>query len=770
MAERLVGRTMTRTDVLDKATGRTKYMQDIVVSNMLYGKLLQSPYAYADIKSIDVSLAKALPGVVAVLTGQDICSLYSSTIQDRPIFVRDKVLYQGDFIAGVAAETEEAAEEAVRLIRVEYDVHRPLLDPREAAEPSAPLLHPDMMSYKRSPVVFPEEGTNICSHYRLRKGDVETAFREADRVIEGDYATQMVQHAFIETMAVIVDADPVSKRITILSGAANPFTIRAEMATAFKLPVQKVRVIQNTIGGSFGGKLYCKMEPQAAALSYATGRPVRLSLTRAEQFNLVVRGPAYFHIRTAMKNDGSILGRQIESWWDTGAYSECGPMIIRNSGHTSAGPYKIENIRVDAMCVYTNKNVAGAFRGYGVQEATWAIECHMDDIARQMGFSPYEFRRRHILGFGDAGATGQLIEGTGLEECLDTAWEALQRTEKQVVPGKLVGRGIAAMHKATRWPSNSAAIVKISEDGMATLLHSTTEQGQGETTAFSQMVGEILGLELSDIYVSMPDTDYTPYDSTTSASRSTYSMGCAVVLASEDAKRQLLEHTAKCMKVDPEEIDMQFGKLFLKSEPEKKYTIKDIMSKNFNAIGTIIGQGVFAPPGVSANPMTGQTPKMTPFWMYGAQAAEVEVDIETGAVKVNRMIAAHDAGRAINPLNCRQQIEGAVVQGLGGTLTEEIILDSNGVTRNANLHDYKIPTMLDAPEIESFIIEPYQFDGPFGAKGLGEPTLAPTAPAVRNAVLDALGIAINELPMTPEKVLRVLKKQRAERDKKEGLQ
>ncbi len=761
MAFTVVGRSVVRNDAIEKVTGKAKYSADIVIPHMLHGKLLHSPYASARIVSIDVSKAKALSGVRTVITGKDVPFTYGSVIKDRPIFAQDIVRYQGEPVAAVAAVTEEIAKEALSLIRIEYEEADPILDPYEAMQPNSLLLHKDLGSYQHSKITYPKAGSNICSHYKLRKGDVEDGFEKSDLVVEGVYSTQMIQHAYIEPIVALAETDNVTKQVTVWSTACNPYVIRRELSSAFSIPMGKIRLIVNRVGGSFGGKAYSKIEPHVVALSFACGAPVRLALTREEVFNLVVRGPGHFKIKTGLKKDGTIISRKIESVWDTGAYGECGPVIVRNSGHTSAGPYRIPNIKIDAYCVYTNKNIGGAFRGYGVQEASWAVESHTDDIAARIGMDPYELRKKNILHFGDEGATGQIVEGTGLEECLDSAWEAINRSEKKYISGtKLIGRGVACVHKATLAPSVSSAIVKLNEDGTAVILTSTTEQGQGATTVMAQIVAEELGLSFDEVFVSATDTDYTPYDTTTTASRSTYSMGNAVLLAARDIKKQLMVIAAEYMGLDENELAFNFGKIQTIGHPERSCTIKEVVSKYYGLNGTIIGRGVFRPNSIPEDPETSQTPKVTPFWMYGTQAAEVEVDTETGEVKILRFVAAHDMGKAINPMNCRQQMEGAVLQGIGNTLYEEVKLNEKGITLNPNFHDYKIPTAMDSVEIESILIESQQKDGPYGAKGVGEPALAPTGPAIRNAVLDALDIGINDLPLTQERVLAAIKEKK----------
>lgn len=759
----VVGRSVTRVDALEKVTGKTVFGSDMVIQNELYGKILRSPYAHAKILSIDVSRAKALPGIHAVLTAADVEGKYPGrfgvNLNDHKLFAKDKVIFQGDEVAAVAADTPETAEEAVQLIKVEYEELEPLLDPYKALEPGAPLLHPDLAEYKLSAAAMPDIGTNVASHYRLRKGDVDKAFEEADYVFEGTYSTQMFQHGFLDLITIWAAADPVSKKIQIW-GSPGLWRMRQELADCFDVPISKIRMCQPAVGAAFGGKGYATVEPIAICLSFVCdGRPVKISVSREEIFQLVVRAPAHFKVKTAMNKDFKITARIVDSVWNSGAYALAGPTIVRNSGHTSAGPYNIPNIRVDARCMYTNCNLGTAFRGYGVQEATWAIESHMDDIARKLGISPYELRMKNLIGYGDEGATGQIVDSTGLEDCIETCWAALNRKEKPKGDDRYkYGRGIAILHKATKAPCSDSAIVKINEDGSAVILLATLEEGQGNHTVMTQMVAEVLGLPMEDIVFSEPDTHYTPFADGIGASRATYAGGNAVYRAALDVKEQVRGILAKQLGVDVEDVEYKFGRLWDKNHPENTYHMKDIVKKHAGAKGeVIIGRGIFKPFTIPPDPATGQTKKMTAFWMYGAQAAEIKVDTWTGQIEIMRIVAAHDVGKAIHPLNCRGQVEGAALQGIGSALYEEVKRNDKGITVNGNLHDYKMPTAMDYPETEVYLIESRQIDGPFGAKGVGEPALSGIMPAIRNALFDAVGVEVNDSPMTPEKVIAALK-------------
>lgn len=756
-----VGKPLERTDALGKVLGKTVYGVDLRLPGMLYGKVLYSDYAHARIKNIDTSKAESLPGVKAVITGADCDYTYGSTVKDRPFLARGVVRYKGEAVAAVAAVDEEIAMEALRLIEVEYEELPVLLDPVEAMENKECLLHENLINYKYSYAATPVEGTNICSHYKLRKGDVEAGFKEADYIIEDTYKTQMVQHICLEPHMAVAHVEPVTGEITVWSGTVSPYMARKELADALKYPMAKIRIIVPDLGGSFGSKMYLKTEPYAVALSMKTGTPVKVVMTREEEFYMVVKGPTATTIKTGVKKDGTITARKIRTIWDTGAYADCGPRVCRNSGHTSAGPYRIANVQIDGYCVYTNKNIGGAFRGYGVQELSFAYESHTDDVAKAIKMDPLEFRLKNALRVGDEGATGQVIEASGLEECLHKAaegigWTApLKATEEKA---KYYGRGIAMIHKATGAPSTSSAFMKFNEDGTINLLVSTVEQGQGSNTVLAQIAAEEMGVDLDRIYMNNPDTAYTPFDSSTTSSRSTFCMGNAIILAVRDIKQQMRMIAAEHYKVAADQVEVGKGKLWVKGQEDSTLLFQDLITRFYGARGgTILGRGFFRPEAEPVDPETGLTRKMTPFWMYGVQAAEVEVDAETGRVKILKLVAAHDLGRAINPLNCYQQIEGSLVMGMSGALLEDVKLNEHGTVLNPNLHDYKISTTKDIPILESHLVEARQPDGPYGAKGVGEPALAATAPAIANAICNAIGGRIKDLPLTPEKVYRELR-------------
>lgn len=759
---RFVGEALPRIDTFDKVTGLATFGMDFKLPDMLFGKVLRSGLAHARIIAIDTSKANVVPGVKAVITGKDVPYTYGSIIKDRPFLAVDKVRFAGEFVAAVAAIDESAGEEAMELIKVDYEELPPILDPFEAMKKDSILIHEGINNYSHSPVAFPIKNSNICSYYKLRKGDVETGFRESDFVFENTYKTEMIQHVPMEPHMAIARIDPYSGNITIWSNNVSPYIIRSELAQALGISMSKIRIIVPEVGGSFGSKMYLKLEHVALGLAMkVNNRPVKIALNRDEEFtSSVVRGPSITRIKTGVNKKGVFIAREINTVWDTGGYAECGPMVARNSGHTAAGPYRIQHVKIDGYCVYTNKHIGGAFRGYGVPEVAWAYESHVDEIAKELSIDPVEIRIKNAFVKGDINATGQKLQSVGLKECImkvvsDIDWS----TKETISPGKKRGKGIACIHKATMAPSNSTAIIKMNEDGTVGLLMSTIEQGQGSEMVMAQMVAEEIGIDIKDVIVSPPDTEYTPFDSSTTASRSTFSMGNAIRAAAQDLKWQIAEITSDMFKVKHEDIIIENGWVYVRNREELRVEIQKIIPKYFGFRGgTLIGRGFFKADSMPMDPETSQSEKASPFWMYAAQAAEVEVDLETGNVEIIKIAAAHDVGKAINPSNCSQQIEGGVVMGLGLSLYEEVIIDNKGKTANPNLHDYKIPTSLDLPEISAYVVEAAEEDGPFGAKGLGEPVLAPTPSAIANAIYDAVGARIREIPITQEKVLKAIKR------------
>jgi CO/xanthine dehydrogenase Mo-binding subunit len=762
----VIGSSTPRVDAVEKVTGKALYGTDLKMPGMLHGKVLRSPRPHARVLNVDTRRAERLPGVRAVAVGKDLPVRYGSALRDQPPFCFDKVRYIGDPVAGVAAVDEETAEEALNLIQVDYQDLPPLFDPVEAMDPASPLIHEDLMNYTHGPTCFPEAGTNICNHFRMRKGNVEEGFRQADYVSENTFTTPMVQHCHLEPHVSMAQMDP-SGQITIWSNTQHPYTVRREVARFLNIPINRVRVIVPYVGGGFGGKTTLKVEPMAVALAIKEkkNRPVKILLTREEEFHAtsVVRHPSIIRVKMGIRKDGMLTASRVEVVLDTGAYADSGPVVARSAGMSISGPYKIPHLWGDAYCVYTNKPIAGAFRGFGIPQLMWALDSQLDILAEGIGMDPVEVRLKNALEEGDPSVTGQVLHSVGIKECIRKAAAGIGWGTKT---GKYRGKGIGTLYKMTQTPSSSTAFVKMSEDGSVEVLASTVDIGQGSKTVLAQIAAEELGADIQKVKVASPDTDVTPYDHGTASSRSTFHMGNAVKQAAADARKQFLKMAAEQLEVHPEDLSARGGVLRMKGSSSKGIPFSEIrMGLTYGKGKPIIGRGTFTVP--DATPLdleTGQGEFPSVFWLYGAQAAEVEVDIKTGKVEVLRVVAAHDLGRVINPLNCLQQVEGALVQGIGFSLMEEMIV-REGKVLNRNFRDYRVPTSLDEiQDVKTIFVEAPHERGPFGAKGVGEPALAPTAPAIGNAVYNAIGVRIKDLPITPEKILKALK-EKAKEDK-----
>lgn len=762
MPEHFVGKPIIRIDAPEKVTGTAIFGPDVVLSGMLYGKILRSPYAHAIIKSVDTSQAWELYGVRAVVTGDDMPGvLGGEAMKDLPFLAQGKVRYVGDPVAAVAAEDLETAERAIKLIKVEYEEIPAVFDPREAMKESAPIIHENHHQYQHIPVMKPVPNSNIMTINEYGKGDIDQGFAEADYVFEDTFYSHSVQHAPIETHSVVAQLTAGGK-YTIWVPNDGPHRLRKDLSDALKVPLTKIRVIATYIGGGFGSKGGLKLEPVAIALAQkANHRPVKIVNTREEEFAAcVVKHAAFFTVKTGIKKDGTITAREVTSIWDAGAYAEKSPTVCSQATATTAGPYCIPHVKLKGYCVYTNKVIAGAYRGYGIPQATWAYESAMDVIAKKMGWDPLEFRLKNILREGDANPTGQPVHSIGVEECLKKAADAIGWENRKNAPAptegyKKRGFGIACSTKNTKTPSGSAAFLYLNHDGTANVVTSTVEIGQGAKTILAQIAAEVLGIPVEKVSVSNPDTDMSPYDASTTSSRATFHMGNAVKAAAEDIKKQLCDLAGAIIGCSGDDLiadDEQVrpkDQAVLNAEP---ISYKEILKKKYGAGGAILGRGFYYPE-VKANGMW-SAPSI--FWMYCAHAAEVEVDLETGKVKVIKLVAAQDVGKPINPVTCLQQVEGGAVMGMGAAISEQLILNDKGRILNPTLHDYKLPTFMDLPEVEAFIVDAPDKNGPFGAKGIGEIVVAPTMAALAAAIEDAIGVRIKDGPLSEEKVIEGL--------------
>jgi CO/xanthine dehydrogenase Mo-binding subunit len=759
-----IGKTFRRLDYETKVTGKARYLADMSVPGMCHGKILRSPYAHARIKSVDASKALKVAGVVAVLTRDDILQdegiepYYGPVFKDQTIVAVDKVRHVGDPVAAVAALTADAAEEALALIEVDYEELPAVLDVGQALDPKTTLVHDSVKlpssGFADLAEIKPVDGTNICTHFKLNRGDIDKGFAEADQVFEDTFTLPATQHSFLETHACIASVEP-GGRITVWATTQNPFVVRTQLANIFKVPVAKVRVIVPYLGGGYGGKVYPKVEPITVALAQKARHPVRVVLSREEVFYTITKHAAVIRMKTGVKNDGTLVARECEIHLDTGAYAEIGPRVAKKSGYTAAGPYRIPNLKIDSYSVYTNKPPAGAFRGFGVSQSAWAVESQMDIIAAALKMDPLELRKKNGYDEGDKFVTDETLRAVGLKECLDQVaksigWDS-SKFESSKVQGSRSenirrGKGLACMIKATITPSISCAVVKLNEDASLSLYIGTVEMGQGSDTVMAQIAGTELGIPLQKIQVLGVDTDVVPYDLTTSSSRSTFHMGKAVQLAAQDIQRQLRQIVAKEYGVAEDTISFADGKVLL---PEAALDYAEVMFKRFGMQGgTLVGDGQVK---TLTKDEFGEK-STSAFWFLAAGAAEVEVDTDTGKFKLLKYATAVDVGKALNPLGCRQQLAGAAITGIGQAMFEEIAYDG-GQLINPNLVDYVLPSLGDMPPIiDPICVETLDRNGPFGAKGIGESALIPVAPAIANAIYDAVGVRIKDLPIKAEKI------------------
>ncbi len=750
-----VGRGWPRTEAREKVRGAALFIEDIHVSGMLSGRVYRSPMAHARIVRVDTSRAEALEGVVAVVTGAELPFLHGESLVDEPFLARDKVRYIGEAVAVVAALDQATADRAVQLIDAEYEELPAVFDPVEGARPGAPLVHENVASYRHAAGVTPVPSTNICNHFTLRKGDPDAAFARCDRVFEDTFSTPMQQHCMLEPHGTVCLFSE-EGHITLWTNNDSPYRARKELAESFGVQMADVRVISApNIGGNFGGKGGLKAEASAAAIAWKVrGRPVRILFSRDEEFSSSIgRHPSKTRIRTGVMRDGTIVAREVEVYLDSGAYAEKGPTVARFCGVSAAGPYRIPHVKVDVYCVYTNKTMSGAMRGYGGPQACWAYESQMDIIARELEIDPIDLRRRHMYRDGDEHVTGQPLESAGVSECVEALAEAMAWKTRDRRPD--TGVGIACMERAVKTPFGSAAFLKVNEDGSVDILSSSTEVGQGIDTALRQVVAEELGVPVERIRKAAPDTAFTPFDASTTSSRSMFHMGNAVRLAAADVRRQILAHAAAQLRLEAADLVIRDGSVRRADGSGPALTIAEVLKIAYAQSGTVLGRGYFYPE--TEDEITEYYSRAMAFWLEGAVGAEVEVDRQTGQVRVIKLWGAFDAGKAINPVTCEGQIQGGISMGLGFAMGEEVAF-RNGLCLNPSFLGYAVPLATDVPEIEPLIVEHPHPHGPYGAKGMGETTNVPVPSAIANAIHDAVGVRIHHLPITPEKVLDGLRR------------
>jgi len=745
-----IGKSLPRLEAREKVTGRVEYVHHLRLPGMLYGKILRSTVPHGHIKNIDTCAAAAMEGVFRVVTIKDIRKIipnpyYGPAFHDQPILADGKVRFAGEPVAVVLAADKRVAEEALALIQVEYEAMPAVFDEVEAMT-SDILVHDEL----KPAATFPDlahlsgrRGTNVALDFKLRRGDTDAAFAKADHVFEHTFHTQQVMHTPMEPFVSI--ADYKDGHLTLHTASQGPSFVRIEIARLLGLPENRVRVKVPYLGGGFGAKLYIKLEALVTALSMIARRPVKISLGMEEQFFVITRHPCTFTIKSGVTKEGTIMARHCEVVWNGGAYADIGPRVTQKAGFTSAGPYDIDNVTINSYAVYTNRPPCGALRGFGAPQTAWAYECHTDMIANALSIDKVEFRRKNLLREGRPQASGTPLRDAAIDRALDQVVECLGWTYPfDKGSGRIRrGRGLAIGFKGITAPTTSVAIVNICGDGSCALYIGTVDMGQGSDTVMAQIAAEVLNLDPTKIRVIHPDTDVTPYDMGTLGSRSTFHMGNAVRLAAEDAKKKISGLA--------NELGLPDGS----NEP-----VSGMLRRKYGMqAGNIIGVGSFIPDYEKPDPNTGQTKKGTPFWGVGAAGAEVEVDMETGHFTITKLINVADVGTPVNPEALRQQLSGAGIMQLGHTTTENMVFRDGQLT-NGSLADYKIPCLLDMPG--EYVNEPvrgvYDKAGPFGAKGAGESASIALSPAIGNAIADAIGVHLTDLPITPEAVFRAIRK------------
>lgn len=755
----VAGRGAVRVDAVEKVSGKAFYTGDIELPGMTYAKILRSPVPHARILKVDASRARALPGVVDVLTRDELTGLnyqYGATYKDQSVVAVDKVRYVGDPVAAVLSTDELVAEEALALIDVEYE-ELPFVDTvDDALAKGAPLVHEGSIAkveLRGSKYGAPERfnGTNVCYHFGYSRGNVEDGFANSDHVFEDMFRFSRVQHFSLEPHICIAHYD--GERLTVWSSCQDPFTLRGHLAGIFKMPLNRVRVVVPYVGGGYGGKLYVKGDPIAAALSVRNGRPVKLAMSVNESFKTVTRHPARIRIKTGVSKTGEMIARELEVYMDTGAYADAGPRVTQKAGYRAVGPYRVANVKIDAHGVYSNTVPAGAFRGFGAVQVAWAYESQMDMIANRLGMDPLKFRLKNLLEKGEPYTPGDTPVDCNLKQGLRKVARVLD-WGKPSRPN--VGKGLSVCLKDAGGTYKVAgATVKMSSDGSAVLLTGTVEVGQGCRTALSQVVAEELGIPLEQVSVAQLDTDVTPFDVSTSASSSMTVMGLATQRAAQDVKKQLLRAAAKVMGEKANGLILKGGRV--RSAKGRGVPYSNVIADYFGSSSTeIVGRGTYQ----DKKSKTAVLGSPTTFWEVSWGGVEVEVDPDTGVVRILKYVSMADVGRAINPLQAEGQDEGGVVFGLGHTLLEEMVYE-DGQPLNPNLIDYRVPAFHDLPDsFVSELVESGNGPGPFGAKGMGEGGVLPAASAIAAAVEDAVGVRIRDLPLSPPKIWQRLQERR----------
>ncbi|HET9755908.1 MAG TPA: xanthine dehydrogenase family protein molybdopterin-binding subunit [Candidatus Limnocylindrales bacterium] len=744
----LVGSSPARVGGVERVTGRQAYVADIDLEDTLHVKLVTLDVARARIGAIDTIAACDVPGVRLVMTSSDLPSpmpRFGPQRRDRPVLAVDETKYHGDPVAAVAADSRDAAEEAARLVRVEFEELPALHTLAAALAPDAPLVQDPALRPND-----PQAASNVLHEHRHSWGDPDVAEREADVVVEGTYTFPMVTQFAIEPHAFM--AAPDGDGIAIWSAIQHPNWLQRVIADLLQLPLAKVRVHAPDPGGAFGGKQHAKYEPLLAFMALATSRPVKLVLSLEETFQAVRRGAAEVHVRTGFRRDGTLVFRDLAADYLIGAYADIADRTVAKGSYTSMGPYRCPAVRIVARSVLSHTVPSTAFRGFGNPQQIWAVESNMNEAARELGIDPLELRLRNLAGPGE-----EFIPG---DTPADGDWSVAVRRAAEMIdwesprpPGR--GRGIAVGLKSGPTTGLSYSTVRLLVDGSVVVYAGTSDMGQGARTIFAQIAADELGAPIEWVTVVSGDTTVVPYDQQTSASRSSVFMGTAVLRACQDIQAKVRSMAARLESVDESSIGVERGDVRI---GDRVLPIRDVVARGLGRLGgEIIGVGEMRKDAEPDHPLGGTAA----FYEFNCTAVEVEVDRETGDISIPRYVTVSDVGKALNPLQVRGQDEGAAAMGLGHTLMEQYIWDDAGRIRNLGAIDYRIPTSMDLPlETQSDIVENADGPGPYGAKGMSEGALLPVAPAVAEAVADATGAVIRDLPLSPERVWRALQEVR----------
>jgi len=748
----VVGRRVQRVEGFDKVTGTSQYIADIFLPGMLVGKVLRSPYPHARIRAIDTTRAEKLPGVRAVVTAEDtIKKPWGAFFADQYILSVGKSRYVGEEVAAVAAIDPDIAEEAIDLIEVDWEPLQGVFDAEEAMKDGAPLVHDD-------------KPNNIAVHMDLERGNVAQAFAESDVIVEDAFTSMPQWHCSIETIGSVAEY-ATSGKYTIYMNTQTLFNARYRIATALGVPETDVRIIQSAVGGGFGGKSCDDNNALVAAvLARKARKPVKLINTREEEFLAGCRPRVFMtiNVKLGFKKDGRIRAKHIKVIADNGAYSAKAPAITGVAAMRHDTCYKYSDVKTEALLVYTNKIPTGAFRGFGNPSAEWAVEQAIDLGAHELGIDPIEIARINAAETGYVSPHGNRVTSCELKQCLDMTEKMIDWKAKRANKQPNTGLGLACtVHVSGKRHfgdyDGSSATIKINEDGKALILSGEGECGQGVHTAMCQIAAEELGVPVEDVEISRADTDLTTFCLGAFASRLTYVSGNAVKNAATNVKQQLFDQAAEMLEANPQDLISRDGKIFVKgAEGGKSLTVSDVArARLFRHNGApIVGSGSFDADSVL--PDSTRFGNESGAYNYGSQAAQVHVDPETGKVTILQFVVASDCGTVIYPLGAEGQVEGGLAQGIGYALTEGLQIEE-GKPINPNFSDYRIPSMRDMPPLQHAFAESYEPTGPFGAKGLGELNMDPTAAVINNAIFDAVGVRIKTLPITPEKILRALK-------------